>query len=1654
MLQPALLRVDEVNRGSYNSLTFPISLIGGSFHQIASPQARFVTYNCNAFLPNAVLIFLGADIIALQETRLTQSQMGIAQAKALDNDYYMFFGAPAVKKHSGKYYAIDRLHPSVAVLVSCNLAAKPFQLPNFLDAWYQRGFLMAISVFLEGSWIIFLSIYVPLSQEAPALLDDLRHFLHLFASQPVVIAGDFNAPPGSHVGHVALSGNGFSSLGAKAPFDFITYRSKTKNGTATSAVDDILISQRLEERVMPCSSTQVREFGHFAVLLSSLASLKSPNLRWSCLTSLSGIIRRLIGAFPIRSRLLGASFVPIWMPTMVTRGAPVAHLLCLNSGLFTNTRSFLELCMTLFSVPMLRLWVSSYKLSNVLITSVLNIGRLVSLLSINLLGLELLLVASVSPLFPCLFPSNMKATVLLPPLLDLLKCSTFVILFIINFTMSVTCLSSRGDICADILPANFHIQDFEECATALIKASSAARAPGLDGIHVFDFKDLPREGISSFAKLSHQILMTGLFPASWFNVKVVMIPKKEGSLALKDLRPLVLAPVAYRLFGKIFLSLSRHAIFNVHSHSVGGIPKRRAQFAFLRVSMLIEHCRSTGQSLSGAAIDTQKFFDAVPHALAIKCLLEAGVPPIVVHTWGRYITSIQRFVSVHNSVSSKPIFCDRGIPQGDPISMFAAAAALGVWLESLSQIPQAISAEAWVFVDDRLIAAPLYGNHNWTQWAFTHTAGWDSSWNFVTKPKTVCFGFGPLFTPLHWDNTEVKVASQRNPVYLGIPLPLPGISRHAFFEPILQDCLTILDKLAAAKAVVSMQARRYVVAAIVQKKLTYSASVIRLTAKQSKRLNTKVYEVVFHKALGVHSAAFALVLKGHQLQYAFAAIYCSLSDWERYFALQGTACIAEFFLNGSKLSGIGPVSLFFQDLQSLHWHLDFPSLCIYNTQGERVWSLGSQPIRKLQHNIREAYRVASLAELSRASATWAGVEGVNLDISLKLHRMWTSHPNRYILERFLVNGHCAAYRLFKMGKRDTPECPYCHHNHGDVPHYLFDCPYFGQLRSRAPIPIQQWRLWPACASHCLIATYTMEDELIALWDSFQAWACELFVLWYHLERENNAPEKLGLDPTPPCAVSPVHDTVFGCPAPVCSLASPWARLSLEWKPFRSRTEWATWRGSLQFYAQLFLSWSLWDPSTDLVGRRFTWTETRLLYLHLAGSSAYSFGNLTLPQAVYLFKSMSCKLLEGSGCQVLTVDENKIRWHADLPADALVSFAVPPLGIPQENIDTLVLLQQAFVADGKTNAYIHVSYFDVIPGYDSCLSQQSALFTFLRQRKTSRSQALSWWSHKSFIFRSLEPSAPSDCGSIQPGAGLTQFTMDQMAALSVPQLLSALGSNYMSSLAGTIRRWNLAINSLSASPTGCHMVIPVCSSDTWSCLGCNRPANFTRDPKWCQKACPSPGSFQSSVDAFQRTLQVFKSIDIKIRFFQLPGALTAHGLPDINHNMNNLENVSSTFSIADFAQLLDLDAGSPRLPAKFKDCKLRWELVLRQWSSKGHHFIPSSLFCHDGFCASCLIRPKNFQSFVRRDCGSPELSPTHNALRHRLTLVFERICALSLLGGSLFMLCWHSFAWTLFGPLPLSLRLSVRLLAPRLRFDVLFVSRCLPFYRCAHSCGYS
>ena len=120
----------------------------------------------------------------------------------------------------------------------------------------------------------------------------------------------------------------------------------------------------------------------------------------------------------------------------------------------------------------------------------------------------------------------------------------------------------------------------------------------------------------------------------------------------------------------------------------------------------------------GLAIDTQKFFEVVPHALA--------APPVVVFAWLKYITSIRRYISIHNSISDRPLLADRGIPQEHPISMLAAAATLGLWLQDLNRIPASPDAEAWVFVDDRLLFEAIEGDVCALQNKFDLTCTWDA----------------------------------------------------------------------------------------------------------------------------------------------------------------------------------------------------------------------------------------------------------------------------------------------------------------------------------------------------------------------------------------------------------------------------------------------------------------------------------------------------------------------------------------------------------------------------------------------------------------------------------------------------------------------------------------------------------------------------------------------------------------------------------------------------------------------------------------------------------------------------------------------------------------------------------------------------------------
>ena len=165
---------------------------------------------------------------------------------------------------------------------------------------------------------------------------------------------------------------------------------------------------------------------------------------------------------------------------------------------------------------------------------------------------------------------------------------------------------------------------------AVIAKSNPNRVAGLDGLEVSHLKQLPDEAIAYIAHIFSKALSTGQVPKSWLNCKMSCIPKKPGKISVKDLRPLTIAPVIYRTFCKVLLTINQDKQANIPEDSVGRVLGRSAHHAWLPATM---RCEATWKSnfqdrknIQEVAIDTEKFFDNVPPDKACEALLGIGIP--------------------------------------------------------------------------------------------------------------------------------------------------------------------------------------------------------------------------------------------------------------------------------------------------------------------------------------------------------------------------------------------------------------------------------------------------------------------------------------------------------------------------------------------------------------------------------------------------------------------------------------------------------------------------------------------------------------------------------------------------------------------------------------------------------------------------------------------------------------------------------------------------------------------------------------------------------------------------------------------------------------------------------------------------------------------
>ena len=132
------------------------------------------------------------------------------------------------------------------------------------------------------------------------------------------------------------------------------------------------------------------------------------------------------------------------------------------------------------------------------------------------------------------------------------------------------------------------ILDIKQHLQMVISKADVSIVAGMDGLEIAHLKQLRPTAVLFLAHIFHKSLCQQRVPLRWLNCKMTCIPTKQGKTSVKDLRPLTISPVCYRLLCKTILIMQNEVQQNIPEHSVGGVSGRSAYHAWLPAALLCE----------------------------------------------------------------------------------------------------------------------------------------------------------------------------------------------------------------------------------------------------------------------------------------------------------------------------------------------------------------------------------------------------------------------------------------------------------------------------------------------------------------------------------------------------------------------------------------------------------------------------------------------------------------------------------------------------------------------------------------------------------------------------------------------------------------------------------------------------------------------------------------------------------------------------------------------------------------------------------------------------------------------------------------------------------------------------------------------------------
>ncbi|XP_057733751.1 uncharacterized protein LOC130948905 [Arachis stenosperma] len=211
----------------------------------------------------------------------------------------------------------------------------------------------------------------------------------------------------------------------------------------------------------------------------------------------------------------------------------------------------------------------------------------------------------------------------------------------------------------------------EEVKSAIFSMHSF-KAPGPDGFQALFFKEYWEiVGFDVWTMVRHAFSGLDMDPRM-METLVVLIPKVENPISMKDFRPISLCNVVYKVITKVLVNRLCPHLKEIIGPLQGGFIPGRGTPDNIIVAQEVLHFMKKTKSKKGTLafkIDLEKAYDRVDWGFLKQTLVSFGFPPPTVNLIMRCVTASSLSI-LWNGDRLNSFIPSRGLRQGDPISPY------------------------------------------------------------------------------------------------------------------------------------------------------------------------------------------------------------------------------------------------------------------------------------------------------------------------------------------------------------------------------------------------------------------------------------------------------------------------------------------------------------------------------------------------------------------------------------------------------------------------------------------------------------------------------------------------------------------------------------------------------------------------------------------------------------------------------------------------------------------------------------------------------------------------------------------------------------------------------------------------------------------------